>query len=162
MECQDCGLRDGEHQVTTIVDGEMKTLHLCGECAAKRGVPAEAQSAPLADFLAQLGPDRPGVDEQSEPCPYCGLTEGDFRLTGRLGCSQCYAHFEPQLRRLLRRLHGAPQHVGKLYMSAGSEAGDRVARLSAMRRRLQRAIETEDFELAAELRDRIHEAEGAE
>jgi protein-arginine kinase activator protein McsA len=47
-------------------------------------------------------------------------------------------------------------------MSAGSEAGDRIARLSAMRRRLQRAVDTEDFELAAELRDRIHEMEGAE
>ncbi len=162
MECQDCGLRDGKLQVTTIVDGEMKTLQLCSECAAKRGVPEELQTAPLADFLAQLSPDQPGTEEQREPCPYCGLTEGDFRVTGRLGCSQCYAHFEPQLRALLRRIHGAPQHVGKLYMSAGSEAGDRVAKLSAMRRRLSRAIETEDFELAAELRDRIHEAEEAE
>jgi protein arginine kinase activator len=162
MECQDCGLRDGKLQVTTIVDGEMKTLHLCSECAAKRGVPEELQPEPLADFLAQLSPDQPGAEEKSEPCPYCGLTEGDFRLTGRLGCSQCYAHFETQLRGLLRRIHGAPQHVGKLYMSAGSEAGDRVAKLSAMRRRLSRAIETEDFELAAELRDRIHEAEESE
>jgi len=162
MECQDCGLRDGKLQVTTIVDGEMKTLHLCSECAAKRGVPDELPPAPLADFLAQLSPDQAGTEEQSEPCPYCGLTEGDFRVTGRLGCSQCYAHCEPQLRALLRRIHGAPQHVGKLYMSAGSEAGDRVAKLSAMRRRLSRAIETEDFELAAELRDRIHEAEEAE
>ncbi len=162
MECQECGLRDAKVQVTTIVDGEMKTLHLCGECAADRGVPAEDPPAPLADFLAQLGPPEPGSEGQTEPCPYCGLTEGDFRLTGRLGCSQCYGHFEPQLRGLLRRLHGAPQHVGKLYMSAGSEAGDRVALLSAMRRRLKRAIEAEDFELAAELRDRIHESEGAE
>jgi len=162
MECQECGLRDAKLQVTTIVDGEMKTLHLCGECAANRGLPAEEPPAPLADFLAQLGPTEPGSEGQTEPCPYCGLTESDFRLTGRLGCSQCYAHFEPQLRGLLRRLHGAPQHVGKLYMSAGSEAGDRVALLSAMRRRLKRAIETEDFELAAELRDRIHESEGAE
>lgn len=162
MECQDCGLNDAKLQVTTIVDGEMRTLHLCAECAEKRGVPSDHPAAPLADFLAQLGQDQPGSEEQSEPCPYCGLTEGDFRLTGRLGCSQCYSHFEPQLRGLLRRLHGAPQHVGKLYMSAGSEAGDRVARLSAMRRRMQRAIETEDFELAAELRDRINEAEGAE
>jgi protein arginine kinase activator len=158
MECQDCGERDAELQVTAIVDGEMRTLHLCGQCAADRGAPGLSATAPLADFLAQLGPDAPGGD----PCPYCGIAEPEFRQSGRLGCSQCYAHFEPQLRSLLRRLHGSPQHVGKLYMSAGSEAGDRVAKLSAMRRRLKRAIETEDFELAAELRDRIHEAEVVE
>ena len=162
MECQDCGLRDANLQVTTIVDGEMRTLHLCGECALKRGVPVEGPTAPLADFLAQLGPDAPGTAEHSEPCPYCGIMESEFRRTGRLGCSQCYVHFEPQLRGLLRRLHGSPQHVGKLYMSVGSEAGDRVSQMSVMRRRLKRAVETEDFELAAELRDRIHLAENSE
>jgi protein-arginine kinase activator protein McsA len=49
--------------------------------------------------------------------------------------------------------------VGKLYVHEGSEVGTRIARLASMRRRLQRAIETEDFETAAELRDRIHELE---
>ncbi|MFV1979617.1 MAG: UvrB/UvrC motif-containing protein [Rhodothermia bacterium] len=162
MECQDCGLRDANLQVTTIVDGEMRTLHLCGECASKRGLPAEGPTEPLAGFLAQLGPDAPESGERSEPCPYCGITGSEFRQTGRLGCSQCYVHFEPQIRGLLRRLHGSAQHVGKLYMSVGSEAGDRVAQMSAMRRRLKRAVETEDFELAAELRDRIHQAESSE
>ena len=163
MLCEDCQEREAELQLTAIIDGKMRTLELCAVCAEERGLPASGSTAPLADFLAELGPERSGAAESApEPCPYCGVTESEFRRTGRLGCPQCYAHFEPQLRALLRRLHGSPQHVGKLYMSAGSEAGDRVARLSAMRRRLQRAVETEDFELAAELRDRIHEMEGAE
>lgn len=164
MLCEDCQERDAELHLTAIIDGEMQTLELCSVCAAERGLSESAAGpAPLADFLAELGPGRSGSSEgPSEPCPYCGVTLAEFRRTGRLGCPQCYAHFEPQLRSLLRRLHGSPQHVGKLYMSAGSEAGDRIARLSAMRRRLQRAVETEDFELAAELRDRIHEMEGAE
>lgn len=164
MLCEDCREREAELQLTAIIDGAMRTLDLCSACASARGLSAGSSApAPLADFLAQLGPEAAGGGEGSgEPCPYCGITEHDFRRTGRLGCPQCYAHFEPQLRSLLRRLHGSPQHVGKLYMSAGSEAGDRIARLSAMRRRLQRAVDTEDFELAAELRDRIHEMEGAE
>lgn len=164
MLCEDCQEREAELQLTAIIDGEMRTLDLCSACASARGLTTSAATtAPLADFLAQLGTEETPAGEGGEdPCPYCGTTETDFRRTGRLGCPQCYAHFEPQLRGLLRRLHGSPQHVGKLYMSAGSEAGDRIARLSAMRRRLQRAVETEDFELAAELRDRIHEMEGAE
>lgn len=164
MQCEDCREREAELQLTAIIDGAMRTLDLCSACASARGLTTSASNpAPLADFLAQLGPAGGTSGEGTgEPCPYCGITGDDFRRTGRLGCPQCYAHFEPQLRSLLRRLHGSPQHVGKLYMSAGSEAGDRIARLSAMRRRLQRAVETEDFELAAELRDRIHEMEGAE
>lgn len=96
----------------------------------------------------------------SEPCPYCGTTIEDFRKTGRLGCPQCYPHYEAQLRPLLRRLHGSTQHVGKLYVGSDSEEEDRHTRLSALRRKLDRAVETEDFEKAAELRDRIEEMEG--
>ena len=59
-------------------------------------------------------------------------------------------------------MHGSTQHAGKLYLNEGSDVGDRLARISSMRRRLQRAIETEDFEAAAELRDRIHELEEVE
>ncbi|MGI9037914.1 MAG: UvrB/UvrC motif-containing protein [Gemmatimonadota bacterium] len=162
MLCEDCREREAQMQLTVIENGEMRTLDLCSACATQRGVPTSATPAPLADFLAQLGHEESSVAESGDPCPFCGITEKEFRRTGRLGCSQCYAHFEPQLRGLLRRLHGSPQHVGKLYMSAGSEAGDRIARLSAMRRRLKRAVETEDFELAAELRDRIHEVEATE
>lgn len=161
MLCDDCSSQDANIQVTLIVDGEMRTLDLCASCAAERGVSSETPAAPLADFLAQLGGEPVSVPA-TDPCPFCGIQVDEFRKTGRLGCSQCYAHFEPQLRGLLRRLHGSPQHVGKLYMSAGSDAGDRIARLSAMRRRLKRAVETEDFERAAELRDEIHELEESE
>ena len=164
MQCENCGERPAEIQLTTIEDNEMKTLHLCSACAGEKGVSTSPPvKAPLVDFLAQLGKPvaaDPG-ERTAEPCPYCGTTLADFRLTGRLGCSQCWVHFETRLRGLVRRLHGSPQHVGKLYVHEGSEVGTRIARLASMRRRLQRAIDTEDFETAAELRDRIHEMESA-
>ena len=165
MQCERCE-RDAQVHFTTIEDGEMRTLRLCEACAQEAGLGSAASAAkePLTDFLAQLGSER---DEASsgashEPCPFCGTTAAEFRQSGRLGCSQCYSHFEPQLRKLLRRVHGSTQHAGKLYLNEGSDVGDRLARISSMRRRLQRAIETEDFEAAAELRDRIHELEEVE
>ncbi len=165
MECDNCRERPAEVTFTVIEDSEMKTVHLCSTCADEKGLSeTEAPKVPLVDFLAQLGKGEsaPSVEGPGEPCPYCGTMVEDFRKTGRVGCSQCYAHFESQLRGLLRRLHGSAQHSGKLYMSESSDVGDRLSRLASMRRRLQRAIETEDFETAAELRDRIHELEGAE
>ncbi len=163
MQCDHCHERDAEIQLTEIEDGEMKTVWLCNECAAARGLagPAAASKAPLADFLAQIGKsvDEPSVAASAEPCPYCGTSSTDFRRTGRLGCPQCYPHFERQLRGLLRRIHGSTQHVGKISLGEGIEAEDQLARLADLRRRLQRAIETEDFENAAVLRDEIRALE---
>jgi protein arginine kinase activator len=164
VTCDNCGERPAEIQLTTIEDGEMSTLHLCSVCASEKGVSTSVPAkAPLVDFLAQLGqgsesePGRAPLD----PCPYCGTTAADFRRTGRLGCAECWVHFDERLRGLVRRLQGSVQHVGKLYVHSGSEIGDRIGELAALRRRLQRAVDTEDFEAAAEFRDRIREIEAS-
>lgn len=167
MLCDECRQEEAEVHVTSIEGEEMRTLHLCAACAAERGLSAEPavsespNDPPLLGFLGQLGSASPAasVTAASEPCPFCGTTASDFRNAGRVGCSQCYVHFESQLRGLLRRIHGSAQHAGKLYMSDTTDISDRLGQLSSMRRRLKRAIETEDFETAAELRDRIHELE---
>lgn len=170
MLCEDCGERPAEVHLTAVQSEEMRTLHVCLVCAAERGLSGAAETTPggegppLADFLAQLGKAgaQAPVVSPSDPCPFCGISPADFRRTGRVGCAQCYVHFETQLRGLLRRIHGSAHHAGKLYMSGESEITDRLGRISSLRRRLQRAVETEDFETAAELRDRIRELETPE
>ena len=90
-----------------------------------------------------------------DTCPRCGATFQDFRETGRLGCPDCYRTFEAPLRDLLRRLHGSTHHLGERYARAASPqrgAGEQAAEL---REQLRLAVETENFELAAELRDRL-------
>ena len=133
MLCDDCGERQAEVHLTSIENEEMRTLHLCVTCAGRRGLEAAepfgegGEKPPLVDFLAQLG--KAGTPAPaaapSEPCPFCGTTAADFRESGRVGCSQCYVHFEVQLRGLLRRIHGSSQHTGKLYMSEESDLTDR-------------------------------------
>ncbi len=144
----------------------MATSHLCSACAAEKGLatPVPTDTTPLADFLAQIGEgaQAPALADASEACPYCGTTPLDFRKTGRLGCSQCYVHFAPQLHALLRRVHGATQHIGKVYLSQASDLEDEDVRLATLKRRLDRAVEVEDFETAARLRDQIHEMSGIE
>lgn len=167
MRCDSCGEHEAEVHLTQIQEGELNTLHLCPTCAEEKGVPGTSTSsvqAPLADFLAEMGKgsSQAMLPSGSEKCPYCGTSPEDFRRTGRLGCSQCWAHFEDQLQGLLRRIHGSTQHVGKLYLGDATEVEDRKARLSHLKRRLQKAVEVEDFEAAADLRDQIHELEGVE
>jgi protein arginine kinase activator len=89
-------------------------------------------------------------------CTFCQATLQDFRDTGRLGCPHCYETFDTHLRELLRRIHGATQHVGEVYLSpVPGKAPSAATELAHMRGQLHRAIQAENFELAAELRDKI-------
>ena len=162
MRCENCGERDAEVTLTEIENNEMRTVELCSTCAALKGVAVEG-APPIADLLAHMG-GTAGEDAfaaDAEACDYCGTEAREFRKTGRLGCPQCYAQFAEQLRALLRRVHGASQHMGKVYVSSAVDHDDDETRLATLRRRLERAVEIEDFESAADLRDQIHTLSGA-
>ena len=164
MRCDNCGKKEAAIHLTTIVSNEMTTHHLCEACAAEKGLEpgAGAASAPLADFIAQMGKTVTPVTGAAGTCPSCGLTLADFKRTGRLGCDRCWNVFDASLRGLLRKLHGGTQHQGKVYMSADPTEVDRTARVASLRRSLQRAVEEEDFERAAALRDQIRRLEAVE
>ena len=176
MQCENCREREAVIHLTQIVNNSVTTMHLCEPCAAEKGVETGASVAkfPLGDFLASLGkggaaePTEAGIDI---PCRSCGATLRDFRSSGRLGCAQCYESFAAHLRDLLRRLHGSTRHEGEAYGTGGatsparaSGAREKVAgptELEGLREQLRRAVEAENFELAAELRDRIRVMEQA-
>jgi len=164
MTCDNCGSGDAVVHLTQIVNDEMTTLHLCNECAAAKGLETSGvpTNFPLTDFLAQMGDDAEGGTEtetEDTTCEFCGITFSDFRDSGRLGCPHCWASFEPRLRSLLRRIHGGTSHVGKVYLPPDPSASERQKRLEGLRRKLERAVDTEDFERAAELRDEIRALE---
>lgn len=164
MPCENCGSTEAVVHLTQIVNNEMSTHHLCEACAAEKGLEnaPEPTNFPLTDFLAQMG--EVAIEESDPPtegCSFCGLTFRDFRETGRLGCPHCYETFSVHLRKLLRRIHGGVQHVGKVYLPPDPTASDMERRLEGLRRKLHRAVESEDFERAAELRDEIRTLEPA-
>jgi protein arginine kinase activator len=164
MVCDNCGSTAAVVHLTQIVNNQMSTHRLCERCAAEKGLESapEPTSFPLTDFLAQMGKD-PAVDAESPAteCSFCGLTFKDFRETGRLGCPHCYETYAPHLQRLLRRVHGGTQHVGKVYLPPDPTASELQRRLEGLRRKLNRAVDSEDFERAAELRDQIRSLEPA-
>lgn len=163
MLCDECGKNEAEVHLTQIIDNEMTTVHLCPACAAEKGLDAgsAAKTLPLTDFLAQMGQAALTGEEAaaSGPCSYCHTSVEDFRRTGRLGCPHCYSVYETQLRAILRRIHGSTQHLGKVYVPPVAEAAGRSARLAGLKRKLQRAVDSEDFERAAVIRDQIREIE---
>jgi len=160
--CDNCGSRPATVNLTQIENNEMFSYHLCEDCAAEKGLETTSEpsgSSPLPDFLAQIGDEPKGEGDPDSECSFCGLTLTVFRETGRLGCPHCYETFESHLRRLLRRVHGGTKHVGKIYLPPDPTVSEMEKRMEALRRKLHRAVEAEDFERAAELRDRIHSLE---
>src|SRR5665213_1731624 len=161
MLCDQCHERDAVLNLTQIVDNAVTQLHLCEKCAAERGIETTVSMPkhPLGDFLdavQQQALQHPG---DAARCANCGTSLKDFRASGRLGCAQCYGAFEHSLRDLLRRVHGSAQHVGRTYRVPNPELLERDASIGALRARLQQAIEREEFEVAAELRDQIRTLE---
>jgi len=162
MLCDHCSDNEAIIHLTQIENNEMKTFHLCEACAAAKGLePGQnVGNLPLTEFLAQVG--RGGEPAAAvAPCPFCGLKLDEFKKSGRLGCPQCYVTFEVHLGGLLRRLHGGTQHVGKVYLPPDPSVAEQQERLAGLQRKLDRAVQSEDFERAAQIRDMIRTMEGA-
>jgi protein arginine kinase activator len=160
--CQICKSRPAKVHYTEIVNSNMVAMNLCLECAEEKGIEVQKSgSYGLGDLVAGLIDTT--VDTESERiskvrCPTCGYQYSDFKKIGRLGCPDCYTAFESQLVAVLRHVHGSTQHAGKKATRVGERAVIRE-RVAALREELTEAIQDEDYERAASLRDEIRALE---
>jgi protein arginine kinase activator len=162
LMCEACGKRTAKIHFTEVVNEKTVTMNLCLECAEKKGIEVKsAGNFGLGDLVAEVWDST--ADTQADKigavrCPSCGFAYSDFKKIGRFGCPECYRGFEPQLLPLLRRIHGSTQHQGKGPRQMGSKALIRQE-LMELREELARAVQREDYERAAGIRDRIRELE---
>ena len=156
MKCRNCPKVATLH-ITEIVEGAVQEHHLCEDCA--RPFLEKTQGSPAPSLGGKSADEE--VEEQVAHlvCPSCGMTYKDFRNIGRLGCSHCYVTFDNHLRNLLRRLHGSGQHIGKVYLPPNPSETQKQEKLAGLRRKLDHAVESEDFEQAARIRDMIKSME---
>ncbi len=157
MNCQRCQNEATVH-LTESVDGQLKELHFCNECARASGLPLpdETPNLPLDNVVQGLIVAHVGElvgDLARRVCPLCGLKFMEFRISGRLGCPNDYKAFDGGLLPLLRRSQeGVTRHVGKVPKRAPCP---QAAQSLALRAKLRVAIEQENYEEAARLRDRL-------
>ncbi len=151
MKCQKCDKIAIIH-ITEMIDATPRELHLCLEHANEylhggKGLD-DVDVASLQDTADEL------VNDDFQLCPYCAHSFQDFRKTGKLGCGGDYRIFFERLEPLIFGIHGALEHGGKRPKRLGEVAkiGPSIVRL---RYDLQDAVEVEDYERAAMLRDRI-------
>lgn len=175
MLCDICHKNDATIHITEIINDEAKELHVCQQCAEVESIKMQ-QSFGIADLLSGLV-DFPSLIEKEQvlECHSCGMTYSDFRKLGKLGCGDCYTAFRKALLPLLKNIHGSIHHVGKepiKMVSIGEEKGllagrqgrkievvTKKDRIAELKEKLQKAIQTEEYEQAAALRDRIRALE---
>ncbi len=162
MNCERCGKAPGEIRYSEYAGGQVHKTLVCPACARELGFvpaksPPEASGAPAnAGATAAGGSDAADAPADRRVCPGCGLTAEEFRRVSLFGCDHCFETFEDDLDLLLKRLHGASLHRGRLPRAErGPEAPAERGRLE---RELEDALRSGDFERAARLRERIRRA----
>lgn len=156
MICDRCGDREATIHQIHVTDNQVQHLQLCEECA-KEGTEDPAAEAGVAEAFEGFKSQQ----EESEVCPECGTTLQELRKTNRVGCEECYSTFRDQFEQLVHRIHGAERHVGEGSEYTGEGGG--LGKVSSdkkkkmLQKRLQKRVEEEDYERAAELRDRIED-----
>jgi len=161
MQCDICNKKKATVHLTEIIDDQMSEMHLCEECARKKSVQMEQQFG-LADLLAGLADFGKSTKEESQEsvkCANCGMSYDEFRKFGRLGCSQCYESFKMHLGTLLKKVHGSNHHLGKTPTKIPQSEKKIIEDLQELKIQLAQAIQVEDFEKAAKIRDNIREKE---
>lgn len=156
MLCCICKQKEATVHLTQITGDKMQKVDLCEECAKTKGV-NDPTGFSLADLPLGLGASQEieqAAGGGEVRCPKCGFTQGDFKKSGRLGCPECYKTFAEALEGLLKTMHKGTRHVGKA-PEALRQTRDLSDRLKTLQKRLAKAIEVEDFEQAAVLRDEI-------
>jgi len=156
MLCCICKERNATVHYTKIDGDKIQKVDLCEECSKTKGV-NDPVGFELADLLLGLGASKE-IDQSSSgaelKCPRCGFTQADFKKAGRLGCSECYKTFAEGLESLLKTMHKGTRHIGKV-PEALREKRELSDRLKLLQKKLNKAVDDENFEQAASLRDEI-------
>ena len=177
MICELCGKNKAIIHIQEVVNGHKKNVHFCGSCAGNKSLPLKtSKGTGVAKYIFDLSipfekNSNLSLNESSVQCITCGMKKDDFQETGRLGCPDCYESFWEILEGILPLMHSGNRHRGKsskndLYHFAGDfpdrknqPLQDQANDLFVLNQGLDEAVKTENFELAAVLRDKLSDLE---
>ena len=178
MLCDKCKTKEATFHYKVSENGNVTEVHLCGDCAKEAGISTESIFGShtgniFADFLSDddvfgsffgglLGKNAPSLGGSllgnSAVCPSCGMTENELSRGGKLGCAECYKTFSRLLAPTVAKLHGNVVHTGKSPKGYAAHK-EKVSELDELKKKLSTAIEAQEYEEAAKLRDKIRDLE---
>ncbi len=159
MLCQNCQKKAAKVHFTHIVNDNKVEVFLCDDCAREKSKININMPMDLSTFITSfMGFNNETVNTERHSgdfvCQVCRLGYSDFKKTGKVGCSNCYEAFKEKLGPVLKRIHGSDTHTGKI--PAKLSSGIKLSReIKELKNDLNKAVRDEEYEKAAEIRDRI-------
>lgn len=173
MKCEKCGKNEATTYYKETINGQTREMHLCSECAKTLHITSPFEQAfahmnsSMRSFFDTPFPSLFGgsdfferaftpmlsdnwspftvLQEPERRCPTCGTSLSDIRRTGKVGCPDCYHAFDDVLTPSI--------HQESTPAAQPAESKESVTQI--LQEKLQKAIELEDYEEAARLRDEI-------
>lgn len=160
MLCNECGKNEARVHVTHIINGKKTESHLCEECAKKNQTFLNS-SFSMENLFSEMLNNAFNTTTYypSKGCLKCGMTFDEFRNTGKFGCSDCIGTFKNRLMPVVKNIQGYDIHTGKIPKRAGGSYKIQKD-IEKLKVQLKQAVENEEYEQAAQLRDKIRELEG--
>lgn len=167
MLCQSCQKKQANTHIKTIVNGELTEMMLCPDCAAKMGYGnVFSHMFDIGSLMSGfMGEPTTAALATEQRCPDCGITFSEISKSGRVGCAKCYEVFYDRLLPSIKRIHGNTMHTGKKLRKPELQSGESVqsvepsknSELESLEKEMQTAVSNQEFEKAAQLRDKINE-----
>ncbi len=176
MICERCNKKKATVFYNENINGKVRQFNLCADCAKAMKDAGELEDlssaftafpSPFAaleenffhDFFA-LPFHGTGLASPTEPkkCPMCGSTFSDIATTGKVGCAKCYETFADELENSIRAANGSGSHLGRIAKGHRAKK-EKASRIAALKKQLKEAVNDENFEEAASLRDQIRALE---
>lgn len=175
MLCEKCKKNQATFHYKSNHNGKVTEKHLCSECAKDDGYFEKQKFAAFEPFslfenspegllggffknMMDLPDERPRINDSV--CKKCGYRFSDFLNEGKLGCSECYTTFASLLEPTIRKIHGNTKHCGNIPEGNASDETLKKRKIDDLKQKLSKAIEEQEYEMAAKYRDEIKELEG--
>ena len=151
MLCEKCGKNNATVLYTQIINGKKSSLNLCSACSS---------SESIFDNFGSLLSFGTRSDARQTVCPTCGMTLSEFARKGKMGCGKCYETFRTHAKSMLQKIHGTSVHTeSKTEVPTPEIKKEEKSELDILKEKLKEAIETENYEEAAKIRDEIRSKE---
>lgn len=176
MLCEKCKKNNASVHYRYNDNGTVTEKHLCSECAKESGLISDSGSVssgfwnenifsdvfskmPFSSSLGsyQIRPD----NNERHVCPGCGMTENEFRASGKFGCEMCYSVFNNLVNAMLMKMHMSVEHKGKV-PAGRNEALSLKRKIEKLRADMKCAVDNQEYEEAAKIRDIIRALEDGE
>ena len=171
MLCDRCKKREATIHIKEVHDGKCISTNLCPECAKEKEIAGGlgAFGFNLAEVIFNVGkmnagaknapqPEHAEEDEKTEglSCPRCHWSVAKMRhAAGKLGCAECYKVFGKWVNMAVEQVQRGKVHVGKRPLSRSRSLSGLRMELDRLQTELASAVSAEEYEKAAQVRDRI-------